>query len=79
VFEGANTAQLHNNILCSLIQAGCFEGFKQSRCKVVYEAQLWNILSEKKKNLLYHRKEFDYDLVKIIVELTNARMKKENL
>jgi len=77
VFEGANAAELNNNILCGLIQSGCFEGFKQSRCKVVYEAQLWNILTDKEKKLaLTLEKDFDYDLVNIVLELAKRKNEK---
>ena len=49
IFESSEAAGLNINTLCALIQAGCLEGFKQSRSKIVYEAQLWNKLSKKEK------------------------------
>lgn len=67
IFEAAGEAGLSIGILCSLIQAGAFEGFKQSRSKVVYEAQLWNLLTQKeKKHALDLAEEHDHDLVAIL-------------
>jgi len=51
IFQAASEAILNIGTLCALIQAGALEGFKQSRTKVVYEAQLWNILTQKEKQL----------------------------
>jgi DNA polymerase-3 subunit alpha len=71
VFKGSQEANLNINVLCALIQAGAFEGFKQSRSKVVYEAQLWNELTQKEQNVaMMLGSEFDFDLVNIILELT---------
>lgn len=75
VYESANRANLNIGVLCSLIQAGCIDGFKQSRTKLVYEAQLYNILTDKEKvNVKLFGQQFDYDLVKIIKHMkeTNA-------
>lgn len=75
VYESANKAHLNIGVLCSLIQAGCIDGFKQSRTKMVYEAQLYNILTDKEKvNVKLFGAQFDYDLVKIIKHMkeTNA-------
>jgi len=70
VFEAAKKAGVDMGILCALIQAGAFEGFTQSRTRVVYEAQVWNILTAREK-VLVHKfgKKFDYDLIKIIKHL----------
>jgi DNA polymerase III alpha subunit len=65
IFNTANEAGLNLGILCALIQAGALEGFKQTRTKVVYEAQLWNTLTEKEKRYcINYGAGFDYDLVK---------------
>ena len=50
IFQSAKEALLNIGTLCALIQAGALEGFKQSRTKVVYEAQLWNILTKREKS-----------------------------
>lgn len=70
IFESSEAAGLNINTLCALIQAGCLEGFKQSRSKIVYEAQLWNKLSKKEKvHAISLGESFDYDLVKIVGHL----------
>lgn len=75
IFEAAKQAGLNIGSLCALIQAGALEGdFEQSRTKIVYEAQLWNILTVKEKTLCHRLGEkFSYNLVEIIKYL------KENL
>jgi DNA polymerase III subunit alpha len=67
VFEAASKAGIGIGILSALIQAGAFEGFKQSRTTVVYEAQIWSILTKNEK-ILVHKfgEKFNYDLVKTV-------------
>ena len=80
IFEGANEQGLNIGVLCALIQAGTFEGFKQSRSKIVYEAQLWNILTDKEKKLISALAvENDYDLVKIVKDLSSRNDEKGKL
>jgi DNA polymerase-3 subunit alpha len=70
IFQAAEESNLNIGVLCSLIQAGALTGFKQSRSKVVLEAQLWNILNAKeKKYAILFADKFDYDLIKIIKHL----------
>lgn len=77
VFEAAGQSGLGIGILCALIQAGAFEGFKQSRTKVVYEAQLWNILTVKEKTKVMTLGErFDFDLVAILKHLIETKDEK---
>ena len=67
IFKAAEEADLNLGALSALIQAGALEGFKQSRSKVVLEAQLWNLLSEKeKKHALHFGEQKEYDLIEII-------------
>lgn len=67
IFQAAKEAGISLSILCPLIQAGALEGFKQSRTKVVYEAQVWNLLTNREKMYaLPLGEKFDYDLVKVI-------------
>lgn len=71
IFEAAEEAGLGLSIICPLIQAGVLEGFSQSRTKVVYEAQLWSILTPREKRLcLPIGEKFDYDLVAIVKHLS---------
>lgn len=77
VFEAASQHGVNIGVLCALIQAGAFEGFKQSRTKVVYEAQLWNILTNKEKKLVTPLAEqFDFDLVAIMRDIEKRRDEK---
>ena len=65
IFQAAEEAGVGISILCPLIQAGALEGFKQSRAKVAYEAQLWSILTKtEKKNAIPMAEEFDFDQYK---------------
>jgi len=72
IFQAAEEADLNIGVLCSLIQAGALTGFRQSRSKIVLEAQLWNILNIKEKRFcISFGEQFDYDLIKIIKHLNN--------
>ena len=75
IFETASQVSLNIGVLCALIQAGALDGdFKQSRSKLVYEAQLWNLLTEREKvNAKLFAEQFEYDLVKIIMHLTQSK------
>ena len=79
IFQAAEEAGIGLSTLCPLIQAGALEGFKQSRTKVVYEAQLWSILPPREKKMAIPiAKEHDYDLVKVVKTLkesTNSKSK----
>ena len=73
IFQGAKEAGISSAILCPLIQAGALEGFKQSRTKVVYEAQVWNLLTDREKRFaLPLGEKFDYDLVRVIKHLNGT-------
>jgi DNA polymerase III alpha subunit len=75
IFETASQANLNIGVLCALIQAGALDGdFKQSRSKIVYEAQLWNVLTNKEKvNAKLFGESFDYDLVKILMHMKDNK------
>ena len=74
IFQSAKEALLNIGTLCALIQAGSLEGFKQSRTKVVYEAQLWNILTEKEKLLcMKYCEGTDYDLVSLVKSISEKK------
>jgi len=77
VFEGAEEAGLNNGILCALIQAGAFEGFTQPRSAIVYEAQLWNLLTTREKQWVVKFAEmFEFKLVNILLELSKRKDEK---
>ena len=70
IFKAAEEADLNIGVLSALIQAGALEGFKQSRSKVVLEAQLWNLLTEREKRFVFNFAiEKDFDLVAIVKHL----------
>ena len=74
IFQAAEEAGVGISILCPLIQAGALEGFKQSRAKVAYEAQLWSILTKtEKKNAIPMAEEFDFDLVKVVKHMSDSK------
>tara|TARA_R110002051_G_scaffold264721_1_gene324610 strand:- start:738 stop:1754 length:1017 start_codon:yes stop_codon:yes gene_type:complete len=70
VFEAAKKAGIGIGVLCALIQAGAFDGFTQSRTRVVYEAQIWSVITAREKVIVHKFGEkFDFDLIKIIKHL----------
>ena len=75
LFDAANKAGINISCLCALIQAGALEDdYGQSRSKVVYEAQLWNCLTDREKKYVRKcEKDFNYNLVKIIKSLCNSK------
>jgi DNA polymerase-3 subunit alpha len=74
VFQAASEAKVGIGVLSALIQAGAFEGFPQSRSKIVLEAQLWNILTQREKRTVYNLGEkFDFNLIKIIKNLVDRK------
>jgi len=80
IFQAAEEADLNIGILCSLIQAGALSGFKQSRSKIVLEAQLWNILTTKeKKYVISFASKFDEDLIRIIKHLNKFTDEKNKI
>lgn len=69
LFEAANSSSIPINILSALIQAGAMsdESYGMTRSRLVLEAQLWNILTDKEKVLCHERgADFNYDLMKIV-------------
>ena len=71
IFQAAEEAKINLGVLCALLQAGALDGsYRQSRSKIVYEAQLWNLLTLREKKYVYQfAVEYNYDLVKIIKKL----------
>jgi len=70
VFEAAESAGINIGVLAALIQAGCFEGYRNSRSYTVYEAQLWNIMTPREKKVIHEMAEkYDYEIVPILKEL----------
>lgn len=73
IFHAAEEAGIGLSVLCPLVQAGALEGFQQSRTKVVYEAQLWSIMTPREKQMAIPiAGDHDYDLVKVIKHLSET-------
>ena len=73
-FKAAKQAGLNIGVVSALIQAGALQGFSQSRSKIVYEAQVWNVLTEREKKLVMKLgDEYDYDLVPIVKKLVGFK------
>jgi len=74
VFEAAKEVGLSIGVVSALIQAGALDGFSASRSRVVLEAQLWNLLTEKEKVLCNQfGPDHQYDLVKLLKFLSQAK------
>jgi hypothetical protein len=70
VFQGAEEAGLNLGILCALLQAGALEGVKQSRTRVVLEAQIWSKLTDREKKAAFELgPKMDFDLTEILKSL----------
>ena len=52
VFQVAKETGINIGVLSALIQAGALEGFGVSRTRLVYEAQLWNLLTDREKSFV---------------------------
>ena len=67
VFEAAKECGINIGVLSSLIQAGAMDGYPISRSYLCYEAQLWNILTDREKSLMMKfGEEFDYRVVRTL-------------
>ena len=80
VFAGAKEAGLSIGILASLILVGALDIKNQKRAKIVYEAQLFNVLTPKEKQLVIDfGTQFDYDLVKCLRHIRTLKTEKGKL
>lgn len=74
VFQAAKEVGVSIGVLSALIQAGALDGFSMSRSRVVLEAQLWNILTEKEKVLaMQYREQCENDLLKVVKKLSETK------
>jgi len=74
VFEAAKEVGVSIGIISALIQAGALDGFSFSRSRVVLEAQLWNLLTDKEKVLsMEYGSSLEYDLLKTIKKLSQTK------
>lgn len=76
LFLAAKDAGLNIGALSSLIQAGTLNEYDDSRCRLVLEAQTFNILTEReKKFILQFSKEYNYDVLNIISDFKKKEKK----
>lgn len=74
IFHGANEAGIDIRVLCALIKSGTIGGYNCTRSKIVLESQTWNILSDKEKSAcLQYGPDYEFDLLKIIIELNKNK------
>jgi len=67
VFSVAKQAGLNIGALSALVQAGALNSFSEDRCRMVLEAQSFNILSDREKRLFCSLGEkYDFDILKTI-------------
>lgn len=72
LFCSAKEAGLGIGILSALIQAGCLDSISQNRVFLVYEAQLWNILTDKeKKYVSNYAKDYNNSIPATVKALVN--------
>lgn len=76
IFNAANKSKLGIGVLSALIQSGCLSKFSNdiSRSKLVLEAQLYNILTDKeKKRVMEIGEKFQYNLLEIMKFLSKTQ------
>jgi len=80
VFQAAKEVGISIGVLSALIQAGALDGFSTSRSRVVLEAQLWNVLTDKEKVLsMEHGPDQGYDLLKTVKKLSETKNENSKL
>ena len=66
VFLAAKSAKINIGILSSLIQAGALSSINDERARMVYEAQVFNIFTDReKRNFLNLGEKYNYDVFSI--------------
>lgn len=67
IFLSAKQAGLNIGVLSALIQAGTLNGYTKNRSRLVLEAQVFNILTDReKRNVIAMGEKYDYDVLKTI-------------
>lgn len=80
IFESAEKAKLNIGILSSLIQAGTLDDdlakHKQSRSRLVLEAQVWRLLTVREKRMaLHYAPNYNNDLLSVILAFKEEKLK----
>lgn len=73
-FDGAKEAGVNIGVLAALIQAGTLSSFSDKRCRLVLEAQSYNVLTDReKRNVKLVADKYNYDVLTVISELTKNK------
>lgn len=79
LFQSAKQAGLNIGVLSALIQAGAIESLNGDRCYNVFEAQVFNLLTEREKSyVLKLGNEFNYDLFKLLKTIAAEERKDDS-
>jgi DNA polymerase III alpha subunit len=82
IFQAIKNAGLNIGIGSALIQAGCIEGYGESRSRLVLELCTWNLLTDKEKAIcitLSGKPEINHDVLKAIIYLRDNKDEKGKL
>jgi len=73
-FDGAKEAGVNIGVLSSLIQAGTLSSFSEKRCRLVLEAQTYNVLTDReKRNVKLVAPKYDHDVLNTIADLVKNK------
>lgn len=80
IFESASSAKLNIGILSSLIQAGTLDDdmakHKQTRSRLVLEAQVWRLLTTREKRFaLHYAEKYNNDLLSVVLAFKDEQLK----
>ena len=80
IFESASAAKLNIGILSSLIQAGTLDDdmakHKQTRSRLVLEAQVWRLLTTREKRFaLHYAEKYNNDLLSVVLAFKDEQLK----
>jgi len=75
VFLSAKECGLNIGILSALIQAGTLDSFSKNRCRMVLEAQTFNILTQREKHQIVNiADKYNHDILNTIKDVTKNLM-----
>lgn len=73
IFLTAKSCGLNIGILSALIQAGALSSYKTNRCRLVLEAQAFNILTDReKRNFMELGPKYNWDILQSIVDVVKS-------
>ena len=74
IFIAAKQAGINIGLLSSLIQAGTLSSFSERRCRLVLEAQTYNILTDReKRNVKLLAPKYNFDVLNTIAETVKSK------